>query len=358
MGHQVNHQQGALQLQAESRRVQPNSHLQCFPAEVDHAMQVQLREAEAGGKGKGAKGKSKGKGKGTGKGGGSAGNQNGIARDQEIVAMFQALNKKPSSKERGSPSDKKKKGSGGGGDAAPGMKLADELKGRSKYHRQIAADVQTFGDTLRALAKEITEFSATTREEVTALHDKALVTLEKLVDEREVLKQVEEWPNLKWEMIIVAVVRHHILQDFFTQIESWPPRPMPPYQELEAIEKAMEIIRSKVEDLNRTKSEDTAQFNRAGVYFDWRLQKQVQQNAVKFGHRYCTIALAAYAHAQQAVGPGEHIPAKVRTCLNNAANFSFLKVYQFAGGFDRHTKELFTRINTILNELQAQSKKS
>jgi len=190
-------------------------------------------------------------------------------------------------------------------------------------------------------------------EELASLHEEATALLEQLTDEREVLKSVEGWPGSKWDMILVAGVRHRVLHEFFAQIESWPPRPMPPYDELEALEKTMDAIKSKVEELKRTQSEDTQKFQGAGVFFDWRLMKKIQQHTIRFGHRYCTIALAAYEHARKNRKDGA-IPTRVRNCLSNAANFSFLKVYQFAGGFDNHTKELFKRINSILTELQAQ----
>jgi len=264
--------------------------------------------------------------------------------------MFQALNKKKVAGRTPAAQNEKKRGANA--EAAGGLRMQDELMQKSSYHAAIQKDVAQYGEALRQLGSEMAAFHASSAEELDKMYCKALAVLEQLSDDHAVLKHIETWPHSKWEMMIVATVRHKLLADFQNRITSWPPKPMPPYDEVEALEKQLDAIRAKVEDLLRQKSEDTAKFTAANVYFDWRAINRIQQQSVRFGHRYCTIALAAYDHHRKNAPAGAPVPMRVRTVLKSAANFSFLKVYQFAGGFDKHTKELFSRINQILQSFE------
>lgn len=150
---------------------------------------------------------------------------------------------------------------------------------------------------------------------------------------------------------MLAHIRRTGLLDLLQRINGWPHKPLPPYDELQALEKEMDAIVKKVEDWERTRSSDAAAFNNAGVLFDWNLLKKIRLNTVRFGHRYCAIAASAYDfHEQNAEVKGGPLPGRVRKCLEDALQFAFKKVYQFAGGFDDKgaTKELFSRINKIL----------
>jgi len=235
------------------------------------------------------------------------------------------------------------------------LKLTDELKGQSKYHKQITAEIKEHGDMLKALSLELRNFEPYDHEDVTRMYEKVNAALGLLTDEREVLRSIEGWSEIKWEMIIIAHKRRAALVELLGRVASWPPKPMAPYDELDALEKEMDLIMSKVEGFEKTRPGEQAKFAQQGIPFDWNLLKKIKLNTVRFGHRYCTIAVLAYEH-HLSTGPPpvddtpQPLPGRVRLCLENALQFSFRKVYQFAGGFDDagSTKELFSRINKIL----------
>jgi hypothetical protein len=296
--------------------------------------------APSGGKGKGGKGK-----KGPairGKGGVNLqmGNQNGIARDASILAMMRNL-------------EGKKKAGGGGGARGEGgffrgepqLKMADELKGRSKFFVQVHADFEAQGAGLTAFAAELREFSGNNPDEIARMWNRVEDILAPLEDrEGEVLKLIESWPHGKIECMQMAIKRHTGLNELLGKIRGWPHAEMEAPAELTQLGRAMDAIVARIDPLMRTREADQAKFQASNLTFDHSLVGKVSQSTVILARRACTLALSLVDRwGKDKVGV-ESMPVVVSSLLMNAAQFSF-RVYQCAGGFDKETKELFTNVN-------------
>jgi len=268
------------------------------------------------------------------------GNQNGIARDASILAMMRNL-------------EGKKKAGGGGGargeggffKGEPQLKMADELKGRSKFFVQVHADFETQGAGLTAFAAELREFSGNNPDEIARMWNRVENILAPLEDrEGEVLKLIESWPHGKIECMQMAIKRHAGLNELLGKIRGWPHAEMEAPAELTQLGRAMDAIVARIDPLMRTREADQAKFQASNLTFDHSLVGKVSQSTVILARRACTLALSLVDRwGKDKVGV-EPMPVVVSSLLMNAAQFSF-RVYQCAGGFDKETKELFTNVN-------------
>eukprot|EP00656_Telonema_subtile_P000781 TRINITY_DN10370_c0_g1_i1.p2 TRINITY_DN10370_c0_g1~~TRINITY_DN10370_c0_g1_i1.p2 ORF type:complete len:198 (-),score=79.63 TRINITY_DN10370_c0_g1_i1:393-986(-) len=167
--------------------------------------------------------------------------------------------------------------------------------------------------------------------------------------EIEVLKQVPGWPFGKVECMVIAWKRHQGLSDLLNKIRRWPHAAMEAPAELNQLGRAMDAIISRLDPLRRTREQDAAKFKAAGVYYDEKTPKMVQQSTVILARRACTLALSLVGRwGTDKVGTVA-MPGIVSRLLLDAAQFSF-RVYQCAEGFDKNTKELFTQVNDYVQK--------
>jgi len=214
-------------------------------------------------------------------------------------------------------------------------------------------------ESLGLLAMAISGFRARTPEDTVSLASQVLTAMAPLAQERRdhILRhEIPSWPQGKYTALKRAAQRTGEAQALLAGIRSWPPMAYPPYEELTRIEHEFSRIVEEVQRLEECEELEGEGLAGQGLLVDWGVLNKVKQTSIRFGHRYCTIALAAYNHHIGTSGEGAPVTPKVHAALKHAHQFTYQRLSPYAGGFDHQTKTQFGEVNAVLQKLAEKAK--
>jgi len=247
---------------------------------------------------------------------------------------------------------------GSGGDPfSTGASTDDAFSAGGAATREEPGTQSAEQQALGGVAKKLVESSGANAQELLTLHSEIAAALDALggleVELSPELHDGKWWPTEKWGLLQHLVKRHALLLECLQTAVRWPPRQMPPYDELDALEAAMDGLQGKLEQMLKEHAIDQGRCEALHMALDGSLLAKVRQQSTRLAYRYLSIALAAYTHYTKTAG-GTALPPKVLETLEKAANFTLIKVYKFAGGLDKNSKDLLSRVNAILSALRSQ----
>ncbi|CAH8345916.1 unnamed protein product [Eruca vesicaria subsp. sativa] len=263
-----------------------------------------------------------------------------VRRVPEVVEFYHSLMRRDSTNSR--------RDSTGGGNAAAEAVLASsnardmigEIENRSVYLLAIKTDVETQGDFIRFLIKEVENAAFSDIEDVVPFVKWLDDELSYLVDERAVLKHFE-WPEQKADALREAAFCYFDLKKLISEASRFREDPR---QSSGSALKKMQALFEKLEhgvySLSRMKESAATKFKTFQIPVDWMLETgitgQIKLASVKLAMKYMK-RVSAELEATGGGGPEEE------ELIVQGVRFAF-RVHQFAGGFDAETMRAFEEL--------------
>ncbi|CAH2078631.1 unnamed protein product [Thlaspi arvense] len=263
-----------------------------------------------------------------------------VRRVPEVVEFYHSLMRRDSTNSR--------RDSTGGGNAAAEALLTSsnardmigEIENRSVYLLAIKTDVETQGDFIRFLIKEVENAAFSDIEDVVPFVKWLDDELSYLVDERAVLKHFE-WPEQKADALREAAFCYFDLKKLISEASRFREDPRQPSgSALKKMQALFEKLEHGVYSLSRMKESAAAKFKSFQIPVDWMLEtgitSQIKLASVKLAMKYMK-RVSAELEAIGGGGPEEE------ELIVQGVRFAF-RVHQFAGGFDAETMRAFQEL--------------
>ncbi|XP_057797608.1 protein CHUP1, chloroplastic-like isoform X2 [Salvia miltiorrhiza] len=258
-----------------------------------------------------------------------------VRRVPEVVEFYHSLMRRDSSCRRDS-----------GGNSSDGLlagaaakDMIGEIENRSSHLLAIKTDVETQGDFIRFLIKEVQNAAFTDIEDVVSFVKWLDDELSYLVDERAVLKHFD-WPEQKADALREAAFGYSDLKKLESEVSSFHDDPRqhcgPALKKMQSL---FEKLEHSVYNLSRMRELATNRYKVHHIPMDWMLDtgfvSQIKLASVKLAMKYMKRASAELGMV--ASGPEEE------ELIVQGVKFAF-RVHQFAGGFDVETMKAFQEL--------------
>ncbi|TYI04686.1 hypothetical protein ES332_A10G036700v1 [Gossypium tomentosum] len=259
-----------------------------------------------------------------------------VRRVPEVVEFYHSLMRRDSKREAA------------GGCSAPEVlpatanarDMIGEIENRSSYLLAIKTDVETQGEFIRFLIKEVENAAFTDIEDVVPFVKWLDDELSYLVDERAVLKHFE-WPEQKADVLREAAFGYCDLKKLESEAASIRDDARQPCgPALKKMQALLEKLEHGVYNLSRMRESATKRYKGFQIPMDWMLEtgivSQIKLASVKLAMKY----MRRISSELEAVGTGG---PEEEELIVQGVRFAF-RVHQFAGGFDVETMRAFEEL--------------
>ncbi|KAE8728769.1 Tetratricopeptide repeat-like superfamily protein isoform 2 [Hibiscus syriacus] len=217
--------------------------------------------------------------------------------------------------------------------------MIGEIENRSAYLLAIKKDVETQGDFVRFLIKEVENAAFTDIEDAVPFVKWLDDELSYLVDERAVLKHFA-WPEQKADALREAAFGYCDIKKLESEASSFHDDPRQPCaRALKKLQTLHEKLEHAVYKLSRMRESAANKFKGFHIPMDWMLETgivcQMKLASVKLAMKYMR---RVSAELEAVVGVPEE-----KDLIVQGARFAF-RVHQFAGGFDKETMKAFKEL--------------
>ncbi|CBI30666.3 unnamed protein product, partial [Vitis vinifera] len=255
-----------------------------------------------------------------------------VRRVPEVVEFYHSLMRRDSRRDSGA----------GAPDVPANANARDmigEIENRSSHLLAIKTDVETQGDFIRFLIKEVENAAFTNIEDVVPFVKWLDDELSFLVDERAVLKHFN-WPEQKADALREAAFGFCDLKKLESEASSFRDvarQPCAPA--LKKMQALLEKLEHGVYNLSRMRESAAKRYKLFQIPIDWILEtgfvSQIKLASVKLAMKYMKRVSAEL----ETVGGGP----EEEELIVQGVRFAF-RVHQFAGGFDVETMRAFQEL--------------
>ncbi|XP_075523201.1 protein INCREASED PETAL GROWTH ANISOTROPY 1-like [Primulina tabacum] len=261
-----------------------------------------------------------------------------VRRVPEVVEFYHSLMRRDSCSRRDS-------GGGGGGSVdtqaagAAAKDMIGEIANRSSHLLAIKTDVETQGDFIRFLIKEVEDAAFTDIEDIVPFVKWLDDELSFLVDERAVLKHFE-WPEQKADVLREAAFGYCDLKKLESEASTFRDDPRQPCSHaLKKMQSLFEKLEHGVYNLSRMRESAAKRYKAFQIPMNWMLDtgyvSQIKLASVKLAMKYMK---RISAELEMIWGCPEE-----EELILQGVKFAF-RVHQFAGGFDVETMKAFQEL--------------
>ncbi|CAL9038960.1 unnamed protein product [Musa banksii] len=257
-----------------------------------------------------------------------------VRRVPEVVEFYHSLMRR----------ETKRESCGGVQDGAPASAanprdMIGEIENRSAHLLAIKTDVETQGDFIRFLIKEVEQAAFPGIQDVVAFVKWLDEELSILVDERAVLKHFE-WPEHKADAMREAAFGYCDLKKLESEASSFRDDPRQPCASaLKKMQSLLDKLEHRVYELSRVRECATKRYKAFGIPCEWMMESgdvsQIKLASVKLGMKYMKRVCSELE--MMAGSPEEE------EMMLQGVRFAF-RVHQFAGGFDVETMRAFLEL--------------
>ncbi|KAL5222542.1 hypothetical protein ABZP36_027255 [Zizania latifolia] len=225
--------------------------------------------------------------------------------------------------------------------------MIGEIENRSSHLQAIKADVETQGEFVKSLIKEVTNAAYKDIEDVVAFVKWLDDELGFLVDERAVLKHFD-WPERKADTLREAAFGYQDLKKLESEVSNYKDdQRLPCDIALKKMVTISEKTERSVYNLLRTRDATTRQCKEFNIPTDWMLDNNLISK-IKFASvKLAKMYMKRVAMELQYMGPLNKDPA-LEYMLLQAVRFAF-RMHQFAGGFDPETMDAFEELRNLVH---------
>lgn len=254
-----------------------------------------------------------------------------VRRVPEVVELYHSLMRR----------DSKRESSAGVSEvpvAANTRNMIGEIENRSAHLIAIKSDVETQGDFIRFLIKEVHDAAFSDIEDVVAFVKWLDDELSFLVDERAVLKHFD-WPEHKADALRDAAFGYCDLKKLESEASSFCDDTRQPCSPaLKKMQALLEKLEHGVYNLSRMREAAIKRYKGFQIPWEWMLEtgyvSQIKLASVKLAMKYMK---RISAELETVAGPDEE------ELMLQGVRFAF-RVHQFAGGFDVETMRAFQEL--------------
>ncbi|XP_016471134.1 protein INCREASED PETAL GROWTH ANISOTROPY 1-like [Nicotiana tabacum] len=258
-----------------------------------------------------------------------------VRRIPEVVEFYHSLMRRDCRRDSGA-------GVSGAADApatATAKDMIGEIENRSAYLLAIKTDVETQGDFIRFLIKEVENAAFADIEDVVPFVKWLDDELSYLVDERAVLKHFE-WPEQKADALREAAFGYCDLKKLESEASSFRDNPRQPCgTALKKMQSLYEKLEHGLYNLSRMRESASKRYKVFQIPIEWMLDTgyvtQIKLASVKLAMKYMKRVSAEL----EMVGGGP----EEEELIIQGVRFAF-RVHQFAGGFDVETMRAFQEL--------------
>ncbi|KAL3617050.1 hypothetical protein CASFOL_039444 [Castilleja foliolosa] len=257
-----------------------------------------------------------------------------VRRVPEVVEFYHSLMRRDSNGRRDG---------GGGADlqaaGATAKDMIGEIENRSAHLLAIKTDIETQGDFIRFLIKEVEGAAFTDIEDVVPFVKWLDDELSYLVDERAVLKHFD-WPEKKADALREAAFGYSDLKKLECEVLSFrDDRRQPCGYTLKKIQSLFEKLEHGVYNLSRMRESSAERYKSFHIPVNWMLDtgyvSQIKVASVALAMKYMKRVSAEL----EMVGGGP----EEEELIVQGVKFAF-RVHQFAGGFDVESMRAFEEL--------------
>lgn len=254
-----------------------------------------------------------------------------VTRVPEVVEFYHSLMKRDGNCRRD--------GNSNGGGAATAKDMIGEIENRSAHLLAIKTDVETQGDFIRFLIKEVEAAAFTDIEDVVPFVNWLDGELSYLVDERAVLKHFS-WPEKKADALREAAFEYCDLKKLESEVSSFRNDPRQPCgHALKKMQSLYEKLEHGVYNLSRMRESAAERYRGFKIPVNWMMDtgyiSQIKLASVKLAMKYMKRVSAELEMVTG--GPEEE------DLIVQGVKFAF-RVHQFASGFDVETMRAFQEL--------------
>ncbi|XP_059439826.1 protein CHUP1, chloroplastic isoform X2 [Corylus avellana] len=253
-----------------------------------------------------------------------------VRRVPEVVEFYHSLMRRESRRDSGAASD-----------VAPSSTNArdmiGEIENRSTHLLAIKSDVETQGEFIRFLIKEVENAAFTDIEDVVPFVKWLDDELSYLVDERAVLKHFD-WPEKKADALREAAFGYGDLKKLESEASSFRDDARQPCgSALKKMQALFEKLEHGIYNLSRMRESATKRYKVFHIPTDWMLDAgYIKLASVKLAMKYMK-RVSAELETDGSGSPEEE------ELIVQCVRFAF-RVHQFAGGFDVETMRAFQEL--------------
>ncbi|XP_047313172.1 protein CHUP1, chloroplastic-like [Impatiens glandulifera] len=259
-----------------------------------------------------------------------------VRRMPEVVELYHSLMRRDTRRESGA---------GGAPEAAASSArdMIGEIENRSTHLLAIKTDVETQGDFIRFLIKEVEDASFTDIQDVVPFVKWLDDELSYLIDERAVLKHFN-WPEQKADALREAAFGYSDLKKLESEASSFRDNPRQPCSSaLKKMQSLLEKLEHGVYNLSRMRESATKRYNLLHIPTNWMLDTgfvvQIKLASVKLAMKYMKRVSAELESNSSISGSC----VEEEELIVQGVRFAF-RVHQFAGGFDAETMRAFQEL--------------
>ncbi|XP_010912692.1 protein INCREASED PETAL GROWTH ANISOTROPY 1 [Elaeis guineensis] len=260
-----------------------------------------------------------------------------VRRVPEVVEFYHSLMRRDSKRDSGG-------GGGAGGipetpNAANARDMIGEIENRSAHLLAIKTDVETHGDFIRYLIKQVETAAFTNIEDVVAFVKWLDDELTCLVDERAVLKHFD-WPEHKADALREAAFGYRDLRKLESQALTFRDDTRQPCASaLKKMQAVFEKLEHGIYNLARMREGAMKRYRSFQIPWEWMLDNgivnQIKLASVKLAMKY----MKRVSSELEAIGGS----LEEEELILQGVRFAF-RVHQFAGGFDIETMRAFQEL--------------
>lgn len=275
-----------------------------------------------------------------GKGGRSAAAS--VRRVPEVVEFYHSLMRR----------DTKRDSGGGVGDAPAAVNarnMIGEIENRSSHLLAIKTDVETQGDFIQFLIKEVENAAFSNIDDLVAFVKWLDDELSFLVDERAVLKHFN-WPEAKSDAMREAAFGYCDLRKIESEASTFrDDLRQPCASAIKKMQSLLEKLEHSVYSLSRVREGAMERYKNFQIPWDWMLDSgvlsQIKLASVKLAMKYMkrvTSEISAFTGCHEE-----------EDLMLQGVRFAF-RVHQFAGGFDVETMRAFQELKDKARKSQSE----
>ncbi|XP_043715625.1 protein CHUP1, chloroplastic [Telopea speciosissima] len=257
-----------------------------------------------------------------------------IRRVPEVMEFYRSLTRKYSR------TDQKTNLPGFPG-AANAREMIGEIENRSTYLLAIKSDVETHGEFIRFLAREVENAKFKEISDVEAFVRWLDEELSYLVDERAVLKHFTEWPERKADTMREAAFSYRDLKKLQSEVWSFQDNHKHSVSlALKRIQSLQDRLEQSVHNAEKMRDSACKRYREFQIPWEWTLDTGM------IGQLKFSSMKLAKEHMKRVVHELQTTECPKEDIMLQAVRFAF-RVHQFAGGFDGETMRTFEELRKV-----------
>ncbi|KAM7522054.1 hypothetical protein LguiA_011956 [Lonicera macranthoides] len=258
-----------------------------------------------------------------------------VRRVPEVMEYYRSLMKRDAQREN-------KNSSVGIPPAINSKNMIGEIENRSTHLLAIKSEVETQGELINFLTREVESAAFTEITDVEAFVKWLDQELSCLVDERAVLKHFPQWPERKADAMREAAFSYRDLKNLESEILSFKNNPkQSPNQSLRRMQALQDRLEQSVNNVERVRDGTSKRYREFHIPWQWMMDTgvigQIKLSSLTLAKEYMK-RIAKELQCSEATLDYDMLLQGVR--------FAF-RVHQFAGGFDTETKQAFEELRKI-----------